>query len=71
MAFTNLSGSAPPVLGSNLLFTSAIKSHPLHKESKAAITTTELMNRRFWRLQVLTFELQKQQSTDFGDEKAM
>lgn len=28
-AFENLSGSAPPVFGSNLLFTSAIKSHPL------------------------------------------
>lgn len=29
MAFENLLGSAPPVLGSNLLFTSAINSHPL------------------------------------------
>lgn len=30
MALTNLFGSAPPVFGSNLLFTSAIKSHPLN-----------------------------------------
>jgi hypothetical protein len=29
MDFENIFGSAPPVFGSNLLFTSAIKSHPL------------------------------------------
>jgi len=32
MAFENFSGSAPPVFGSNLLFTSAIKSQPLLKK---------------------------------------
>jgi len=31
IAFENFSGSAPPVFGSNLLFTSAIKSQPLFK----------------------------------------
>lgn len=34
MAFENLFGSAPPVFGSNLLFTSAINSQPLLKNTK-------------------------------------
>lgn len=34
MAFENLFGSAPPVFGSNLLFTSAINSQPLLKKTQ-------------------------------------
>jgi len=39
IAFENFSGSAPPVFGSNLLFTSAIKSQPLFNTTISQILT--------------------------------
>lgn len=36
-ALVNFLGSAPPVFGSNLLFTSAIKSQPLSKTHRKSI----------------------------------
>jgi hypothetical protein len=41
IAFENFSGSAPPLFGSNLLFTSAIKSQPLFKTTISQILTTK------------------------------